>query len=142
VAVWLATLWLDMAWVAPVAGVAAVVGHCWSLYVGFSGGMGLAVITGPVVLHQPVLPFLAAGIWGLVYLVVRDRPRSVIIMSVVMTLVFGLAGYVGYLTPQATLLGTAGLGVIVVRHLTELRRYDERAAAAAASIQGQPHPSG
>ena len=48
----LLAVWLGMAltgyqaWVIPVAGAAAVAGHCWSVYVGFRGGMGVSTAGG------------------------------------------------------------------------------------------------
>ena len=33
-------------WAVPVAGMAATAGHCWPLYTGFRGGMGLATLGG------------------------------------------------------------------------------------------------
>lgn len=57
----LALDWFDP-WVAAAAGLAALVGHCWPIYLGFKGGKGVATAIGV---------FLAASMWaGLVVLAV------------------------------------------------------------------------
>jgi hypothetical protein len=51
------------------------------------------------------------------------------IMTVLMLPVFRLLGNFGYASPEAVVLGIGGVGVIFIRHFTQLRVYDQRAAA-------------
>jgi glycerol-3-phosphate acyltransferase PlsY len=52
-AVWLAGRLWEASWVAPLAGGAAVAGHCWSLWLGFRGGMGVGTSCGVFLLVHP-----------------------------------------------------------------------------------------
>ena len=55
-------------WVAAAAGVAAVVGHNWSAFIGFAGGRGVATSAGGLLLLSPwtllmLVPIVAAVVW-------------------------------------------------------------------------------
>lgn len=55
-------------WVAAAAGVAAVVGHNWSAFIGFSGGRGVATSAGGLLVISPItllalIPVVAGVIW-------------------------------------------------------------------------------
>ncbi|HET7141220.1 MAG TPA: glycerol-3-phosphate 1-O-acyltransferase PlsY [Candidatus Limnocylindria bacterium] len=55
-------------WVQAAAGVAAVVGHNWSAFIGFAGGRGVATSAGGMLLLSPltllaVLPLVALVVW-------------------------------------------------------------------------------
>ena len=129
-AAWLAQRLTGTSWALPVAGVAAIAGHCWSAYIGFAGGMGLGTMAGLFLWQQPVAPLIGAALWGLGYLPLRESPRSVMVMTVLIVPVFWLLGHFGYASPEVMALGIGGAGVIFIRHLTQLRVYDRRAAAA------------
>jgi glycerol-3-phosphate acyltransferase PlsY len=55
-------------WAVGIAAVAAVVGHCWSPYIGFSGGKGVATGGGAAVALFPWLLILFPVMIGIVYL--------------------------------------------------------------------------
>ena len=61
-AVGLALLWggLDLA---ASAGLAAVVGHCWPVYLRFSGGKGVATTAGVLAILAPLIAFLGVAVW-------------------------------------------------------------------------------
>jgi glycerol-3-phosphate acyltransferase PlsY len=128
-AAWLALRLTGTPWALPAAGMGAVVGHCWSIYVGFAGGMGLGTLAGLFLWQQPLLVAVAAALWGLSYVLLRDSPRAVMAVTVVLTAIIGMLGGVGQLSPQATTLGIGGSAILFVRHLTQLPRYDRRARA-------------
>ncbi|HEC22044.1 MAG TPA: glycerol-3-phosphate acyltransferase, partial [Chloroflexi bacterium] len=54
-AVWLAEHLSPGPWAIPLGGVAAVIGHNWPVWLGFSGGMGLATAGGAVAERNPLL---------------------------------------------------------------------------------------
>jgi glycerol-3-phosphate acyltransferase PlsY len=65
----LTAVWLGMAltgnqtWVIPVAGAAAVLGHCWPVYVGFRGGMGVSTAGGIFLWVLPYGVVVFTAIW-------------------------------------------------------------------------------
>ncbi len=140
-AAWLAVRLTGTSWALPAAGVGAVVGHCWSAYggrtrFGFAGGMGLSTLSGLFLWQQPLVLPIAAALWGIGYLVLRNSrsaersrrsPRAVMLMTVLMAPVFWLLRSVGYVSLEAEVLGIGGVGVIFVRNLTQLPAYDQRA---------------
>ena len=128
-AAWLAVRLTGTPWSLPAAGMGAMAGHCWSAYAGFAGGMGLSTLGGLLLWQQPLAVPIAVALWGLGYLLLRNSPRAVMLMAVLMVPVFWLLGNFGYASPEAVVLGIGGVGVIFVRHLTQLHLYDQRAAA-------------
>lgn len=55
-------------WAAALAGMAAIVGHNWSVFIGFTGGRGVATSAGALAAMSPwtlaiVLPIVVAVIW-------------------------------------------------------------------------------
>ena len=142
-AAWLAVRLTGTPWALPAAGMGAVVGHCGSVSggrprFGLAGGMGLSTLFGLFLWQQPLALPIAVALWGLAYLLLRNSrsaersrrsPRAVMIMAVLMLPVFRLLGNFGYASPEAVVLGIGGVGVIFIRHFTQLRVYDQRAAA-------------
>jgi glycerol-3-phosphate acyltransferase PlsY len=133
-AAWLALRLMGTPWALPAAGIGAVAGHCWSAYggrtrFGFAGGMGISTLSGLFLWQQPLAVPIAVALWGLGYLVLHNSPRAVMLMTVLMVPVFWLLRSVGYVSLEAVVLGIGGVGVIFVRHLTQLHLYDQRAAA-------------
>jgi len=100
--------------------------------------MGLSTLFGLFLWQQPLVLPIAVALWGLGYLLLRNSrsaersrrsPRAVMLMAVLMVPVFWLLRSLGYVSPEAAALGIGGVGVIFVRHLTELHLYDQRAMA-------------
>jgi hypothetical protein len=91
--------------------------------------MGLGTLGGLFLWQGPLAVPIAAALWGLSALLLRNRPRGVMAMTALMVPIFWFMGRSGYLSPAATVLGIGGVAIIFVRHLTELRGYDRRAGA-------------
>ena len=72
---------------------------------------------------------IAVALWGLGYLLLRNSPRAVMLMAVLMAPVFWLLGNFGHASPEAAALGIGGVVVIFIRHFTQLHLYDQRATA-------------
>ncbi|MBN1810850.1 MAG: glycerol-3-phosphate acyltransferase [Anaerolineae bacterium] len=116
----------DSPWAATVAGVMAVVGHDWSVFIRFGGGIGLAKLTGAMVGADPLraLAVLATVtiLWlTLIRLLRFHRARSTIL---VMALVGPLSWALG--SPLTTiLLGTLGGLVVIIKTIPDWQRKYE-----------------
>ena len=126
-AAWLAVRLMETPWALTAAGMGAVAGHCWSAYVGFAGGMGMSTLGGLFLWQQLLVVPIAAALWGLGYLLLRNSPRAAMLMTVLMVPVFWLLRSLGYVSLEAAVLGIGGVGVIFIRHFTQLHVYDQRA---------------
>lgn len=109
-------------WLAPVAAVAAVVGHCWPIFAGFQGGMGVATSGGALLAIWPLGFVLGVGLDAALTLVLRHAARANILAGLslwLLLLVFGAETQALYLA--------AGVGLVVaVRSLRDWRRqYQE-----------------
>lgn len=105
-------------WAMPVAGGMAVVGHCWPLYVGFRGGVGIA--SGMAMIFYLALraALVMVAIWAVWLAILRHFPRSQ--AAIALTAPFVLWAFKS--PPQILLLGILVGGVIFIRHIPELRR--------------------
>ncbi len=118
-AVWLAGQMSSNPWAIPVGGIAAVIGHNWPVWLGFSGGMGLATAFGAVLLTSP-LTALAAGLTLLVVrlFLIRHTPRAVIVSLAVVPLMLALLR-----APLPVFVqGTGAALILVLRHRTDWNR--------------------
>jgi glycerol-3-phosphate acyltransferase PlsY len=113
VAVWVA-LWLwrggvsaDLVpWIMALAGVASVIGHNWSLYIGFRGGAGTTPNIGwAVAVWWPIFPIGIVILLGLFWL---TGMASVVSLSigVLLPLIFGIRYLLGYDPSVAYLVGS------------------------------------
>jgi glycerol-3-phosphate acyltransferase PlsY len=111
-------------WALPVAGVMAVMGHCWPIYTRFHGGMGLATGGGLILIVSPLTTAIAIPIWVVCFIGIYKKkysPRCVTItlpIAVALTLLFiPLAAEVQWLLVLVT-------SILVVRHLPEWNRVE------------------
>lgn len=65
-AVVLARAWGLTAGVQVAAGLAAIAGHNWSLFLRFRGGKGIATSFGVLLAISPIVGLVAAAVWGIV----------------------------------------------------------------------------
>ncbi len=109
-------------WITGLAVAAALAGHCWPIFGGFRGGMGLAAAGGGM-LAASVLAFLI-GVAILIFLtlILHHGARATVITGIAMAPVFWLAGLHG---AELWIAVFAGL-VLIVRSLGDWnRRYRE-----------------
>jgi glycerol-3-phosphate acyltransferase PlsY len=67
----------------PLAGVMAVAGHCWPVWLGFNGGMGLGTGMGAVAAYAwPALLFAGVTLALLRFVILKHTPRAVIVAAV------------------------------------------------------------
>ena len=118
-----ATLISPGPWAATVAGVMAVVGHDWSVFIHFDGGIGLAKLSGALLCLAPMLALEALAIlvpsWLILIIVLRiHRARStILVMAVVGPLLWALG-----LPPPGILLGILGGAVVIIKTIPDWNR--------------------
>jgi glycerol-3-phosphate acyltransferase PlsY len=102
---------------APLAGLAAVVGHCFPIWLGFSGGKGVATGLGMVLALAWPAGLGTAAVWLLGALATRISSAGALLACVAAPfLVWAAAG------PRAALATAAATGIIIVRHDANIRR--------------------
>lgn len=109
-------------WAIPLAGLAAVAGHCWPIWLGFRGGMGLATGMGAVAAYAwPAVIFAGAALTIVRFLIVRHTPRAVIVASLLTVPAAGLMRF-----PLPVFVLTAGIALLIgARHTIDWnRKYD------------------
>ncbi len=121
-----AALLTDNPWAATAAGVMAVVGHNWSVFIRFRGGIGLSTLFGGVLRFSP-LPALGALIvllplWLILVKLLRvHRARATILA----TLTVGPLLWALDLPWPGVLLGALGGLVVILKTLPDWnRQYD------------------
>ena len=110
----------DSEFLQVLVGTAAVLGHCYPIYLGFKGGKGVATGCGAIVAIEPFV-FVAGGI---VWLLTRLSTGYAGLASILMGVTFPIAAFVmGWPQRQALVVGAALLTLlIVVRHRSNIQR--------------------
>lgn len=122
-------------WLA-VAAVAAVAGHCWSPFIGFRGGKGMATSAGAGIALFPwallALPVMAAVVATTRYVSLGSLTATA--FATLLAIAFAASGRVGWSVPLALLAMTA---IVFVRHrenIARLRSGTERRLGERVSI--------
>ena len=109
-------------WIAALTVAFAVVGHCWPVFAGFRGGMGLATGAGGLLAANPLAFLIAAAILIFLTLVIHHGARASLITAMLLAPVYWLSGLRG---PEFTMAMAGGV-VLIVRWWTSWnRRYRE-----------------
>ncbi len=126
-AVWLArTVWSgDPAWtdwIAALAGAGAVIGHIWSIFIGFAGGRGVATSTGGLLGLAPwslvvLAPLVAVIIWRWRYVSLGSLVAACVTPFIVAGLVLA-----GVAPLPAVLYAIAGGLLVVFAHADNIGR--------------------
>jgi len=104
------------------AGVAAIVGHIYPVWLRFHGGKGVAVAAGVFGVLTPLATLAALAVFSLVVFVTRFVSLGSIAASVTLPPAATFAG-----APRQVLLATCvSSGLILFRHRSNLRRLVER----------------
>jgi glycerol-3-phosphate acyltransferase PlsY len=110
----------DPTWIAAAA-VAAVAGHCWSPFIGFKGGKGVATGAGAAIALFPqvlvIVPIMAFIVWTTKYVSLGSLTAAGV--ATLLALAYAAAGQLDWATATAIL---AIAGIIAVRHEANIRR--------------------
>jgi len=119
---WLALHYSPAAWIAALTAALAVVGHCWPLFAGFRGGMGLAPANGGMMAAFPFAILVTYAMLGLLTLFLRHSARASVVTGFLIAPLFWLIGLRG---PVLWIAGAVGL-VVAFRFLIDWnRKYRE-----------------
>jgi glycerol-3-phosphate acyltransferase PlsY len=120
---WLAgSLGGSEAWGAALGGVGAVIGHVRSVFIGFTGGRGVATGAGAMLVLAPLavlaaVPVIVAAVWRTRYVSLGSVLAALTVATVAVVLF--LVGWVGAASAVAAILIGA---VVVVAHADNLER--------------------
>jgi len=110
----------DGAWVAAAA-VAAVAGHCWSPFIGFKGGKGVATGAGAAIALFPqvllIVPVMALVVWTTKYVSLGSLTAAG--LATLLAVAYAAAGILEWVSAVA-ILGISG--IIAIRHEGNIRR--------------------
>ena len=119
---WLALKAAPVVWIVPLTAAMAVIGHCWPIFAGFRGGMGLAPANGGMMVAAPVAILIVYATLGLLTLILRHSARASVVTGILFTPLLWLAGVRGSLLWIGTAVGT----VVALRFLIDWnRKYRE-----------------
>jgi glycerol-3-phosphate acyltransferase PlsY len=108
-------------WLIAAAGVAAVVGHCWSPFIGFSGGKGVATGGGAVF---ALIPWLWFALIPMVAILLLTKYMSV--ASLAVSLLCGIAAVILAATGESPWADAVAVlfvvAVIIYRHRANIDR--------------------
>ena len=102
---------------AQIAALAAFLGHCFSVFLGFKGGKGVATFLGALFGLSFALGAVAAVTWLLTCAITRYSSLSALVAASVVPLVAMLTGYVSM---SAVLIAMAG--ILIWRHRENIAR--------------------
>lgn len=106
-------LWLGYGWgIAGATGLAAMMGHSWSLYLGFTGGRGIGPMTGLMIVLAPVEFLFTILIFALAVLLRRDSS-----VGLVGILIIPAAAWVLGRPPEVVLTGIGIIALILLKRI-------------------------
>jgi glycerol-3-phosphate acyltransferase PlsY len=114
---WLASRFAP-GWVVPITAAFAVAGHCWPIFSGFRGGMGLATTGGSLLAIQPIGFVIGLGILISLTLIIHHSARGAVFTGLLMAPVFWMLGLRGLIIWVAIACGL----VIAYRFLVDWNR--------------------
>jgi glycerol-3-phosphate acyltransferase PlsY len=101
-----------VAWV----GVAAVVGHCWSIFLRFRGGKGVATSAGVMAVLAPVAAMIALVAWLVTYMATKKSSVASLLGATLMLILVGI-----YFRPLLMAMSSI-FAVLLFRHRGNIKR--------------------
>jgi glycerol-3-phosphate acyltransferase PlsY len=105
-----AELWMS------IVGLAAVLGHMFSVFLGFKGGKGVATGIGVVAAYSPVVSLLLIGIWITVAIMTKYSSLAAIVSVALLPLIYLMQG--GSFIKMS--FGIILAALIIVKHKTNI----------------------
>jgi glycerol-3-phosphate acyltransferase PlsY len=103
-------------WIRGAVVLAAVIGHCWPVYLEFRGGKGVATSAGALLGLLPLPTLGAAAVWGGIFALTKRSSLAAL------GAVVALQGLVWWLAPELIWLTGALALVLVIRHKDNIQR--------------------
>ena len=108
----------NSAWTVPVAAAMVVVGHCWPVFAGFRGGMGLASSGGAILAAYPLAFPVGLSVLIFLVLVIRHAARASALTGFLLAPIYWMLGF-----SEAVIWVAAALGIVLaVRFLSDWNR--------------------
>ncbi len=104
---------------ASAVGLAAILGHCFPIWLRFRGGKGVATSAGAMAVLAPLSTAVAVAVWWVSYRATRISAVGSLAACV------GLIGALWVLEPHGLRLGVAAVAVVVLRHRENLQRLSQ-----------------
>jgi acyl phosphate:glycerol-3-phosphate acyltransferase len=125
----LAVRWLYVAgppgspdWVAAGAGLAAVVGHVRSVFIGFSGGRGAATFTGAMLVLAPLVVAILAPVFALIAWRSRFVSLASISVALLAPLLTAILAFAGRSSVAVVAFAVASAAVVIAAHADNIAR--------------------
>ncbi len=115
---WLAMRYAPVDWIAALTAGLAVVGHCWPVFAGFRGGMGLATSHGSMTAAFLFALPIGYALVGLLTLLIRHSARASMVAGLLFAPLFWLMGLRGVILWIAAAVGL----VIIIRFTSDWNR--------------------
>jgi glycerol-3-phosphate acyltransferase PlsY len=106
----------EQAWMLPVAGLVAVLGHCYSPWLEFQGGKGVATAAGVMLVVSPKATLLALICWGAAYGLTKKS--SIGALTAIVAIQIGLWIFM----PGWWLFGLLIAAILLLRHRGNVQR--------------------
>jgi len=116
--VWLALHYAPAVWIAPLTACCVVIGHCWPLFAGFRGGMGMASAGGAILAAHPLAFLIGTALLILLTLIIHHGARASVATGLLMAPLYYVLALRG---PEFWIALTVG-AVLVVRFLSDWNR--------------------
>ena len=102
---WLAIHYAPATWMIALTAGMAVIGHCWPIFAGFRGGMGLATANGGLMASVPVSILISATLLIVLTLIIRQSARASVVAGLLFAPVLWVAGLRGPVIWTAIVVG-------------------------------------
>ncbi|HEX5040537.1 MAG TPA: glycerol-3-phosphate 1-O-acyltransferase PlsY [Candidatus Limnocylindria bacterium] len=109
-------------WAGALAGVAAVVGHVRSVFIGFEGGRGVATGAGVMILLAPLAVLAAIVEFAVVVGATRYVSLGSILGSITVAIISVVLAAVGWAGIEVAVAGCAIAAIVVVSHADNIER--------------------